>query len=426
MQKAYWFSIETYVHISIKKDSLLLYNSLNGKALEYPGEPHRKILNLVKRLQSSKNLQVIRLKEKDLQDPIISQFVKDMRTYFMGDLLDTACSRGKPVQMMPIVTIQREIKKLKKDMGRSVGEDMMEYLTEIFLYINNRCEQYCDICTSAYKQFPCCTAAKNRKGEMAVENIKLLVEELTGTSTTNLNILGGNIFRHSKFAEFTEMINRLPGVKTFYCHYLNICEEESKTKLKLLDLTSSRLKIPVTPPIDEEKLNAVMDMVRDANLNSIFIFVIQNKVEFEKAETAIAALGVDNYDYQPFYNGKNLMVFKENIFMDKEEILGARPSLKDIYQNSWVNNLNFGRLTILNNGHIYANINASRLGILGKDSLYDVLYREMYHGKSWRRTRKNVVPCKGCTFQALCPPITNYSFAIGRNDLCFKFSHDEK
>lgn len=426
LQKAYWFYIETYVHISIKKDSLLLYNSLNGKALEYSGAPHRKILNLVKRLQSPGNLQVIRLKEKDLQDPIIGQFVRDLRTFFMGDLIDTSCSKGRPVQMMPIVKIQKDVKFLKQETSRSVGEDMIEYLSEIFLYINNECYQCCDMCIAAYKQFPCCTTAINPTGEpkqkkdLDLESIKSLFEEFTGSSTANLNVLGGNIFRYSKFKELTKIVNVIPGRKTFYSHYSNVIDEGGK--LKLLDPNSSLVKILAPSPIDEEKLKIALDIVGNAGLNSKFIFVIQNEAEFEKAETAIVALLIDNYEYQPFYNGKNLMVFEENIFMDKEEILGAKPSLKDIYQNSVVNNLNFGRLTVLNNGHIYANVNASRLGILGKDSLYDVLYKEMYHGKSWRRIRKNLAPCKGCTFQALCPPTSNYSFAIGRNDLCFKFS----
>ncbi len=45
-------------------------------------------------------------------------------------------------------------------------------------------------------------------------------------------------------------------------------------------------------------------------------------------------------------------------------------------------------------------------------------YKEMYRGKSWRRIRKKVEPCKKCTFEALCPPLSNYEYALGANNLC--------
>jgi pseudo-rSAM protein len=414
MQKKYWFYIDTYVHVSLKKESLLLYNSLTGKTLEYPGK--QKILNLVKKLQSKKNLQVTVLKENDLKYPEISRFVNDVRRYFMGDLIDASYSKGKPVQMMPIIKIQTDVKYLKKEDGRSVGEDLMRYLNEISLYINNDCEQNCGICSTGFRQFPCCTLGKNKKGELDIMEIERLVGALKGASLINLNILGGNIFKYTKFEEFLFIINPLHGQKTFHSHYLNLIENSSK--LKLLDPNTSFLKILVTFPINKEKLKTALDIVRNTNLKSKFIFVIQSEKEFEKAEAVISILNIENHDFQPFYNGENLPFFKENIFTEKEEIFAAKPKMKDIYTNSTVNTLNFGRLTILNNGHIYANVNASRLGILGKDSIYDVLYKEMYHGKSWRRVRKNVEPCKHCTFEALCPPLSNYNHAIGRNNLC--------
>jgi pseudo-rSAM protein len=83
-----------------------------------------------------------------------------------------------------------------------------------------------------------------------------------------------------------------------------------------------------------------------------------------------------------------------------------------------VNPFHFGTLTVLSNGSIYANVNTQRLGSLNGGSLHDVVYKEMYRGKSWRRIRKKVEPCKFCTFDALCPPLSNYEYALGRNNLC--------
>jgi pseudo-rSAM protein len=106
------------------------------------------------------------------------------------------------------------------------------------------------------------------------------------------------------------------------------------------------------------------------------------------------------------------------VFVDKEDLQEAKPTCREIYARQLVNPLHFGTLTVLSNGHIHANINVSRLGILNHDSIYEVVYKEMYRGNSWRRIRKRVEPCKRCTFEALCPPLSNYEYAFGRNNLC--------
>lgn len=412
--KQWWLYIETYVHISLKKESLLLYNSLSGEALEYSGE--EKILNLVKKLKSPRNLQVILLTEEEVNNTVILQFVDDLRNHFMGDIIDTSYSKGKPVQMMPITKIHQDVNYLKSQDTRSVGEGMLETINQISLYINEACEQNCAICSKGYRQFPCCTIKDNRKGELDIMKIKQLFDEISARPPANLNILGGNIFNYSKFVELAGIINRLSPQIFYFSNYLNL--NQGSRNLRFLNPRTSSLKILVPFPINEDQLKTALEIVKSSKLNSRFVFIVQSEAEFEKLSAAIASLGIENSDFQPFYNGENLNFFMEGVFASKEEILGSKPGMNDIYTNSVLNSLNFGRLTILNNGDIHANVNAPRLGILGKDSIYDVLYKEMYHGKSWRRIRKNVQPCKSCTFQALCPPLSNYTYAIGRNNLC--------
>lgn len=416
MNKQYWFFIDTYVHICRKKNSVLLYNSLNGKALKFSRDKDQKILNLLKYLRSPKKLQVIRLTNKELHVPVIYEFVQTIRDYFMGDLIETSFSKRKPIQFMPIISIKNDVNLLKNNTNGSVGENAMEYLTQICLYINYACPLECDICSRAYKQFSCCTMEKNGNNELDILKIKKLLEETSSSPLINLNILGGNIFKYSKFRELTGIINHLPTQKVYYTHYLNVSDASSN--LKLLNPRSSSLKILVPFPLDEENFKTAVDTFKNTKVKSKFIFVIQSAEEFEKAEALISSFQIHDYEFQPFFNGQNLDFFMEGVFTNKEEILEAKPKMKDIYANSVVNSLNFGRLTILSNGHIHANVNAPRLGILGKDSIYDVLYKEMYHGKSWRRIRKHVEPCKHCTFQALCPPLSNYTYALGKNNLC--------
>lgn len=417
-KKKYWFSIETYVHISLKKNSLLLYNTLSGKALEYhfPNHGNPKITMLFKKLQADKNLQVIRLTGRDLRDPVISGIVKDTQKYYMSELIDVECSKGKPVQMKPEATIVKDIDKLKNEHNRSGGEDIMGYLTEISLYINNMCPQNCSVCGAGYRQFPCCASRNNKNGTLAPVTVQNLFASLIGASLRNINILGGDIFAYPGFEDLAALLNRIRVRKTIYNHYLSF--QAGSEKLKWINPRSSLMKILVTYPLNPEGLITTLETVTKTPLLYEFIFIIRDEQEYRQAEEAVKTVQIPYYSYQPLYTGENLDFFKENIFMGKDEILTSKPKMRDIHINSVVNKLNFGRLTILSNGDIYANVNGSRLGILGKDSIYDVLYKEMYHGKNWRRIRKQVQPCKSCTYQDLCQPLSNYSYAIGKNNLC--------
>ena len=412
--KHYWFTIETYVHISIKRNDVLLYNSYTGKSLIYKGE--KKILAMVKRIESKKNLYVILLSEKDIADPVTRRFVVDIKENFMGDLIDASYSSGKPVQMKPILTVKNDVKYLKNDDDRSVGEDMMKYLTEISLYINDECSQNCFICQNAYKQFHCCTKNMKHKSESDIKKINVLLNELISSPVINLNIIGGNILSYSQFEDLITSLYKKKFQKTFFCHYSNINVDNNL--LKLLKFNSSLVNILITLPADERKLIVAVETLKKEAIKAKYTFIIQYDREFEQIQNIVQSFDIIDYYLQPFYNGKNLKFFKKNVFVSKDEVLDDKPSIKEILRNMLINSQNFGRLTITSDGNIYSNINSRRIGILGKDSIYDVIYKEMYQGKSWRRIRKNVEPCKRCIFFALCPPISNYSYAIGKYDLC--------
>ncbi len=420
--KKYWFSIESYVHISLKRNLLLLYNTLSGKALEYTFSTNEelKIFLLFKKLQSEKNLRVICLTENDLQDPMISGIVNDTRKFYMSELIDINCSKGKPVQMNPEVTIVKDIDKLKNEYNRSGGEEIVKYLSEISLYLNNTCSLNCSICSVAYKQFSCCTMRENKNKILNIENIQNLLYYLIGASLRNINILGGDIFAYPGFENLITILNNIKVKKTIYSHYFNFPDRIEK--LKSIDPRSSLIKILIPYPLIQERLEKVFNLITHTPINYEFIFIIQGEQDYYVAEEVVKAMQIPHYSYQPFFNGENLEFFKENIFITKDDILLSRPKMRDIYVNTVINKLNFGRLTIFNNGDIYSNVNESKLGVLGKNSIHEVLYKELIHSKSWRKVRRNLKPCKNCIFQSLCPPMNNYNYAIGKNDLCNVFS----
>lgn len=414
-KKSYWFYLEPYVHISIKRNNCLLYNTLNGKILEYYNEPE--ITKVIKRLLLKKSLLVIKLTEEDMNHrPKILRFVKKTKKYFMGDLIDTKFSSGKPIQMMPILNILKDIQKLKKDSSRSIGENIMKYLTEVSFYLNNHCDLKCSICKDAYRQFLCCHKDKQRQIELGISQINDFLEQAGGSNLHQINILGGNILKYSKLKDLINILIGCQVKKVFYLNYLNINFGEEK--LDIIKLCRPILQILATFPIDETKLRDTLDLIKQKKIDYQLKFIIQNEEEIEKTNSLISDINIDKVIFQPYFNNRNQTFFDKYVFVKKEQLLKSKPTPKDIYTRTSINPLNFGRIIIFSNGTIYANVNANIIGTLGKNSIYDAIYCEMENGKSWRRTRTKVNPCKNCIFDLLCPPLSNYEFVLERNNLC--------
>ena len=62
-----WLYFEPYVFIELKKNSLLLYNTLKGSYIEL--EANIEINKIVKRILFEDNLYVTRVTKKDLKNP---------------------------------------------------------------------------------------------------------------------------------------------------------------------------------------------------------------------------------------------------------------------------------------------------------------------------------------------------------------------
>ena len=414
MEKKYWFYIDTYVHLFLKNDSLLLYNSYTGKILEYKGNAD--IIKLAKRLLAPRNLQVIPLAASDLDQPAIGGFVSDIRENFMGDLLDVAYSNGKPILMTPLVKNQMDVKFLKGEKDRSVGEDIMSYLTEISLYINENCNQGCSICRKAYKQFLCCTSKENGKSELKMDHINRLFSEIKHSSLSRVNILGGDFLAYNDLNGLISILKALDCEKNYYLHYLNLLVH--KNKLKYIADGDSLLTIIVNFPLTEEKLHEALIAAHRSNVQERVMFIIHGASDFESSESIAMKYGIENVSYIPFFDGNNLPFFEENLFITREELESDKVSSKEIYARGFVNPVNFGRLLVFPGGQVYANVNDPVLGNIGKDSIYNLLSKELLGGKSWRKIRRNVKPCKSCLFSNLCPPISNYNIVTKRYNFC--------
>jgi pseudo-rSAM protein len=140
----------------------------------------------------------------------------------------------------------------------------------------------------------------------------------------------------------------------------------------------------------------------ETNYNQIVGFIQKNKIE--------------HYAIYPLYTGGNLNFFEDFIYLDKDDFNKLDLSKKDVFVNMAMNLHNFGKLTIMPDGKIFANVNDAPLGSIN-NSVYDIIYKEMAEGSSWLKIR-DMKPCNECIYQWLCPSPSNYEFVLGKPNLC--------
>jgi len=140
------------------------------------------------------------------------------------------------------------------------------------------------------------------------------------------------------------------------------------------------------------------------------IFSEQDYLDIEEISATIKG------NFVPVYNGENMDFFDSNVFINKDEIVTTNLSKREIFMRQAINIFHFGKLTVLPDGNVYADVNQAPLGTID-DTTYSIVYKEFTEGKSWLRIR-DFAPCKGCIYQWLCPSPSNYEIAIGRFNLC--------
>ncbi len=294
-----------------------------------------------------------------------------------------------------------------------------DYLNTVSLYLNNDCSLNCQSCHTAYKQFPYCTKKGASKKEISLESIEQILAEIVNSSTYRINILGGNVLNFSQLNPLASILNESQFEIHYYINYLNF--RERKEWLKILgdrDDYSNILDILVPLPINNTAFAGCMEIVQRCGADATLHFLVEKEADLDVIDELIARYRLKEVELHPYYNGENIQFFKDTIFIDRESVIDAGLSMREIFARETINTLNFKHITILHNGTIYANVNHPRLGRLTEDRIFALIMKEMSCGKSWNKVRKNIRPCKSCAFNALCPPISNYEYTMKRYALC--------
>lgn len=401
----YWLILEPFVQLVCKGNQALFYNTLSKNTLEIATDniTGKLIRHLVKHV----NARVILITENELKKPSVKEMIRKLRNSFMIEIVPVNLSKKKPVNLIPEPVIKYGL--INKKPG------LKEYLYELNLHLSN-------ILSSDYfladgiRQFLYPGIIESQPEYMEVSMIRNIFDQLAPLKNIKINLLGGDFLKIPEWNSMFELFDKsnfsihyhilVPGCDPGFPHQMN---------------KQSRLVFILHPPYGKRTLRAIMEIMAQCNnrRKPEFNFIVERNEDVKRASKIIREFRLDKAYFKPYFNGKNLAFFEENVFLTPEDIFSSKPDQNQIFSRKLINENDFGKLTVLPDGSVFANMNDPPLGDLKHFSLIQMIAQELQLGISWKRVRPKVFPCKNCIYHWLCPPISNYEIFMKKYNFCY-------
>jgi len=383
----------------IKNSNGLAYQSKSYRAFVF--SLSEKLSEICRNLLIIENLYSVELTEEAKNSSDVHHFVNNLLEIGAARLIsDTDVKKGD-VSLKPVLKIHETIDDFVRKHERGVGGRIIQHIHELTFFING--SKYGN--DQFYRQtiFP-----TKHESMLEMEKIIRFIRNSKNPFLNNINLVG-NIF---SFPDFEVL---LQNIETFEIP-VTICITAS-------DVLDNRELLKRTDWHDKTSFRILMD--KKDNIEQVIVFFGDLKITFSVDFIVFSEkdyLGVEQISttvkgsFVPVYNGENIDFFESNVFIQETEILASALSKREIFKRQATNIFYFGKLTVLSDGNVYADVNQIPLGTID-DTVYSIVYREFTEGKSWFRVR-DFKPCKDCIYQWLCPSPSNYETIIGKANLC--------
>ncbi|MFZ5430208.1 MAG: TIGR04150 pseudo-rSAM protein [Bacteroidota bacterium] len=367
-----------------KGEEGLIFNSQHGCGFRYSNQT---IKEITKALSDLKNLHCIELDFSKCDNQELNHFIENIIRIKAGEVVKLHAEIPKPVIIPPLLNLQSDVFRLLKQAPKIAGENVLDYLHEITIHIDTDVDGTTYMLSRIFKIVSCS---------------KLVI----------IHIKGSNMFKLSDQMTLLDQIGKMITIK--YIH-----EKLDNMKHEFLNNLSTRkfmLMIEVDNYECRQKISEMVSMTKELDINARWIFYVRNEEEYQKADMFIKKYKIPKCEISPVFNGENLFFFRDHIFIDENDLIKPELSKREIFAHQALNTNDFGKLTIMPDGKVYANPYFPALGTI-EDDIRELIYRELIEGKSWLRIR-DMEPCCNCVYQWLCPSPSDYELAIGKPNLC--------
>lgn len=406
MRKKVWYGLKPEVYVRLCDDRVLVYDT-KQKICRTCEDRH--VIHLLRTAEEDESLGCV-LIDEDWQYPSVKYWIQSTCEEGMAVTFPYYKKGEHPVILRPLLSLNRDVDKIEDDKVKSLflGENVRHFLNSLTIYLNSKCPHRCARCMDFCKQMSFCTNYE-KSGESLITPFQLssILTEVSDFPIGHINIFGGDIYEETNLSILENAAKHLSLQFRFYTHYQTYRENA------FVDSHEVHLLIPV--PFDTTNLMSLC--MNTGTIVRVLHFVVESEHEVQAVEEFIGNTYKGLFQIHPFYNGVNESFFKKHIYMSEKDLMNTKISLREIFRNQKLNANNFGTLYVMPDGSIKAHMGGQTLGYAGKDELLDVIYKELTTNTAWRKIRDKE-PCSQCIYQDLCPPLSGYETAIGKNNLC--------
>lgn len=400
--KTNWITLYPETFIWLKESKGYIHNSKTMKGDHF--DCNIIISNVCRQLITPESLYSAAITPKDLEDKEFKNWI-DLITVRLQAGFITSCREKKPVSFKPILKLHKNVDRLIWEHNQGNGGNTMQYLHELTFYLNK---------TSTGNNFWFRQTIFPLKDcvQLPISSILSFIKNSQNPFLTNINLVG-NIF---SYAEYNKLLMEIKNFKINIAIYITIQDFSEHIK-----------EIREINQFEQFQFIILIDFAYDFNIPLIPLELLGVNVSITAFITSVDEFTFfDNVTKDmpiyceakliPLYAGINLDFFKGEVFTTTEDLIDMKLTKREIFMHQTLNTNDFGKLTILPDGSVYANVNKPSLGTIN-DSVYSIIYKEITEGVSWFRIR-STEPCGSCLYQWLCPSPCNYELAIDKPNLC--------
>lgn len=389
-------------------NDVLIYNSLNGKILEYRDSPA--IAELIKKAEDARNGFLAEVDPQSVTQEV-ETLISVLRENFCGDLTSMA-SKQKPSVIRPRAVIKNYPP--AKDFPSFLADD---YLRNIYFFLNQDNNTVCKNYMYADRQFFCPVYNSDGYSEIPFETAISACSRFAGSSNIGLELSGSDLTAYSGINELLSGIKKLLLKVNFHLP-LPLKNEDVVTRL--LKANNSRTSFYITFPDGPEALKNIRKNPEYIKKQKRIIinFLIRSMDEYGIIKELLNGNDKEKIFFLPYFNGKNEEFFRENVFLTGNDIVNLKPDQKQVYSRMLINEHLYGKIFIKTGGEVFANPNHKTVGTIYGKNISEIVRQEVEHPESWELTRSKVKPCSNCLYRLFCPPIGNYELFMKRFNFC--------
>lgn len=399
---------EPYVFVNIKKGKALLYDSISGKKLVYSSK------RIIDFLMSNKHefYHYYYLNHKDLENHEIISLIDKVTENHQGFLIPVYGSL--PIQFPALDRISSSDSNMQNIFNH---EQSIKSINEITISLDYVPTQDPEVLTVS-PFFRDSEYTNRLSEELFLDKLnKFLDPILTSGNILRINVLG-DVLNYQHLETFVNLIREKDNrININFVIKIGLIKDKGYFIKQLLNKHTT-LTIVIKSNDNKQYFISLLDLISDKSNQIELQCIIENEEDINTFNEKLSSIPECEVVYKPYYNGNNFSFFEKNVFLNEENINNLKPSTIDIIKWQQLNPLNFGKLTVLRNGDVYTNIYDNKIGDIMNDSVYHIVEKELNDRKNWLRTRKEVQPCRYCIYELICPPVSNYEYALNQYNLC--------